>query len=277
VVELLARGAQVLVAIGGAYLLAVWFVLIVWTYRDIESRSTSVVTQVVSTLLAVLFFIPGVLLYLLLRPKETLDQAFQKSLEEEYLLQDLEDLPDCPNCHRAVRDDYVLCPNCHAKLRDACANCGKLVDLRWSICPFCAAPQHGAGELAARVEQPAARWVAPSARRRRVAGGNADLRPVTAESGEPAPVAAVAAESVAEPSRPLRPLDRFRGRSVPAVVPDDEASAAADPPSLGTDLLRSMNAYQALGGAEESGPQGATTNGSDLGLGGGTRPDGSGR
>ena len=115
-VELLARGAQILIAIGGAYLLAVWFVLIVWTYRDIESRSTSVVTQVVSTLLSVLFFVPGVLLYLLLRPKETLDQAFQKSLEEEYLLQDLEDLPDCPNCHRNVRDDYVLCPSCHAKL-----------------------------------------------------------------------------------------------------------------------------------------------------------------
>ena len=275
-VELLARGAQILVAIGGAYLLAVWFVLIVWTYRDIESRSTSVVTQVVSTLLAVLFFIPGVLLYLLLRPKETLDQAFQKSLEEEYLLQDLEDLPDCPNCHRNVRDDYVLCPSCHAKLRDACANCGKLVDLRWSICPYCAAPQHGAGELAARVEQPAARWVAPSARRKRVAAGEAAVASVAAESGTSESAAVAATVASPEPSRPLRPLDRFRGRSVPTVVPDDEVSSSADPPSLGTDLLRSLNAYQALGGADDGGSSSATTNGSDLGP-GGPRPDGPGR
>ena len=275
-VELLARGAQILIAIGGAYLLAVWFVLIVWTYRDIESRSTSVVTQVVSTLLSVLFFVPGVLLYLLLRPKETLDQAFQKSLEEEYLLQDLEDLPDCPNCHRSVRDDYVLCPSCHAKLRDACANCGKLVDLRWSICPYCAAPQHGAGELAARVDQPAARWVAPSARRKRVAAGAAVVASVAAESGEPESVTVAATATAPEPSRPLRPLDRFRGRSVPTVVSDDEAGGAADSPSLGTDLLRSMNAYQALGGADDGGSSGATTNGSDLGP-GGPRPDGPGR
>ena len=41
-VELLARGAQVLAALGGAYLIALWFVLIVWTYRDIQARSNSV-------------------------------------------------------------------------------------------------------------------------------------------------------------------------------------------------------------------------------------------
>ena len=100
IVETIFQSATVLVALAGAYVVAFWFVLIVWTYRDIESRSASVVTQVFSTLLVVLFFVPGVLLYLILRPKETLDQAFQRSLEEEYLLQDLEELPLCPSCHR---------------------------------------------------------------------------------------------------------------------------------------------------------------------------------
>ncbi|MEZ4500631.1 MAG: hypothetical protein R2839_11270 [Thermomicrobiales bacterium] len=64
-----------------------------WAYRDINARSQSVVTQIVGTLLVVLFSIPGALLYLLLRPKETLDEAYQRSLEEEYLLQDLEESP----------------------------------------------------------------------------------------------------------------------------------------------------------------------------------------
>ncbi len=59
-----ARGIQVLLALGGAYLLALWFVLIVWTFRDIETRSRSAVTQIFSTLLAVLFYVPGVLLYI---------------------------------------------------------------------------------------------------------------------------------------------------------------------------------------------------------------------
>jgi hypothetical protein len=138
VIETAARGAQFLLAIGIAYLIAVWFAVVAWTFRDIEARSRSVFTQVFSTLLVVLFFIPGLLLYLILRPKETLDQAFQRALEEEYLLQDLDDAPVCLGCQRAVDPDFVLCPHCHTRLREPCPSCERLVDVRWSLCPYCA-------------------------------------------------------------------------------------------------------------------------------------------
>lgn len=138
VIETAARGAQFLLAIGIAYLIAVWFAIVAWTFRDIEARSRSVFTQVFSTLLVVLFFIPGLLLYLILRPKETLDQAFQRALEEEYLLQDLDDAPVCIGCQRAVDPDFVLCPHCHTRLREPCPSCERLVDVRWSLCPYCA-------------------------------------------------------------------------------------------------------------------------------------------
>jgi hypothetical protein len=140
VVETAARGAQFLLAIGIAYLIAVWFALVAWTFRDIESRSRSVFTQVFSTLLVVLFFVPGLLLYLILRPKETLDQAFQRALEEEYLLQDLDDLPLCPGCQRSVDPEFVLCPHCQTHLRGPCPACSRLIDLRWDVCPYCAVP-----------------------------------------------------------------------------------------------------------------------------------------
>lgn len=136
-----ARALQILLALGGAYLVATWFVLIVWTFRDIESRSKNVVTQVFSTLLAVFFWIPGVLLYMILRPKETLDEVYQRSLEEEYLLQDLQELPLCPTCNHFVHDDWQLCPHCNTQLKEPCHNCGKLVDLRWDICPYCGEEQ----------------------------------------------------------------------------------------------------------------------------------------
>lgn len=142
---IVARSLQVLIALGGAYLIATWFVLIVWTYRDIESRSKNVVTQVFSTLLAVFFWVPGVLLYMLLRPKETLDEAYQKSLEEEYLLQDLQELPLCPNCNHFMHDDWQICPHCNTQLREGCHSCGKLVDLRWDLCPYCGVDQHEHG------------------------------------------------------------------------------------------------------------------------------------
>ncbi len=160
--EVLARGAQIFVALIGAYLAVLWFVSIVWAFRDIEARSRSVVTQIFSTLLVVLFPFFGVPLYLVLRPKETLDSSFQKSLEEEYLLQDLEELPLCPSCQHYVAEDFVLCPHCHTQLRDNCASCDRLVDLRWSMCPYCSAPQTG-HEHAEQIEAPAARWSRPSA------------------------------------------------------------------------------------------------------------------
>ena len=133
----IARTLQVLIALSGAYLAALWVVLVVWTYRDAESRSRNVVTQVFSTMLAALFFVPGVLLYMMLRPKETLDSTFQRSLEEEYLLQDLETNIACPHCNRAISDEYVVCPHCHTKLKEACVSCGRDIDVRWSLCPYC--------------------------------------------------------------------------------------------------------------------------------------------
>jgi RNA polymerase subunit RPABC4/transcription elongation factor Spt4 len=134
----IARALQVLIALSGAYLAALWVVLAVWTYRDIEARSRSVVTQVLSTMLTALFFVPGVLLYMILRPKETLDLTFQRTLEEEYLLQDLEANVACPNCNRAISDEFIVCPHCHAQLQEACARCGRDIDVRWSVCPYCA-------------------------------------------------------------------------------------------------------------------------------------------
>lgn len=157
----IARALQIFIALGAAYLLAMWFVLIVWAYRDIETRSKSVVTQIFSTLMVVLFFIPGALLYMVLRPKETLDSTFQRSLEEEYLMQDLEATPLCPTCQQHIHDDFKVCPNCRTQLREACPSCERLVDLRWNICPYCAESQHRAVPLP-KVERPDERFVASS-------------------------------------------------------------------------------------------------------------------
>jgi hypothetical protein len=167
--ETAARGIQFLLAIGIAYIVALWFAIVAWTFRDIEARSRSVFTQVFSTLLVVLFFVPGLLLYLILRPKETLDQAFQRALEEEYMLQDLDDLPLCSGCQRAVEPDFVLCPHCQTRLRGPCPACERLIDLRWSVCPFCAVPvdREALSESVPRIEGVRVLEASAAGRRRR--------------------------------------------------------------------------------------------------------------
>lgn len=119
------------------YLGVVWLSLVVWTYQDIRTRSDNLLVQLFSTLLVLLFFAPGYWIYLLLRPKETLAEAYARSLEREYILQDMEERPVCPTCQRGVEPDFLLCPYCHTALKKKCPACGRLMDLTWQICPYC--------------------------------------------------------------------------------------------------------------------------------------------
>ena len=80
---------------------------------------------------------------MILRPPRTLEEEYQRTLEEEALLRALEDLPLCPGCERRVKDDWQVCPNCHTKLKKSCENCNRLMELPWNICPYCGTPAAG--------------------------------------------------------------------------------------------------------------------------------------
>ncbi len=133
----------VLTAFGGAFLAALWIALVIWTYRDIRARARDPLVQILSALLAAVLNLPGVLVYLILRPARTLEEEYQHTLEEESLLQALEELPLCPGCERRVKDDWQVCPNCHTKLKKECHHCGKLMELPWNVCPYCGTPVPG--------------------------------------------------------------------------------------------------------------------------------------
>lgn len=135
--EVLARIVQFSIALIGAFTVALWFALVIWTYRDAVSRSRNAVMQVFSTLIVVLFFIPGVVIYLLLRPKETLEEKQQRWIEEEYLAQELDDVAVCPSCSHHVREEWIFCPVCRFQLRRPCHSCGRLVESTWEVCAFC--------------------------------------------------------------------------------------------------------------------------------------------
>ncbi|MFZ6027356.1 MAG: double zinc ribbon domain-containing protein [Chloroflexota bacterium] len=132
-----------LTAWGAAFLIALWIGLIVWTYRDIRARTRDSFLRVLAAVLVLLLFIPGVVVYLLLRPPRTLEDEYQQTLEEEALLQAVEDSPLCPGCGRRVKELWIVCPSCHTKLKKPCHACGKLMELPWNLCPYCGAPTPG--------------------------------------------------------------------------------------------------------------------------------------
>lgn len=133
----------ILTAFAAAFLVALWVSLVLWTYRDIRARTRDPLIQTLAALLVAVLNLPGVLVYLILRPPRTLEEEYQRTLEEEALLQALEDLPLCPGCERRVKEDWQVCPNCHTKLKKTCHNCSKFMELSWNICPFCGTPAPG--------------------------------------------------------------------------------------------------------------------------------------
>ncbi len=126
---------------GGVILAAFWLTMVIWAYRDMRSRSRDLPARLLVALLVAALTLPGLLIYLLLRPRETLAEAYERSLEEEALLQGIEEKPACPACGQRVRDEWQVCPHCHTRLKKPCISCGKPLEISWNICPHCASPQ----------------------------------------------------------------------------------------------------------------------------------------
>lgn len=124
----------------GAVLAAFWLTLIIWAFRDMRSRSRDIFAQILAAMVVAILNLPGVVIYLLMRPKETLAEAYERSLEEEALLQGIEEALNCPGCGNRVQADWLVCPNCHTKLKKSCTNCGRALNLRWNVCPYCGTP-----------------------------------------------------------------------------------------------------------------------------------------
>jgi RNA polymerase subunit RPABC4/transcription elongation factor Spt4 len=141
------------IGFGAAFILALWVSLLIWTYRDIRSRSRNRFIQILAVLLSAILFLPGVLVYLIIRPSHTIEDEYQKSLEEEALYQTIEEKPLCPGCGRQVEADWIVCANCHIRLKKLCQHCKRLLELPWNLCPYCGTPVPGARKSNQNVEE----------------------------------------------------------------------------------------------------------------------------
>lgn len=129
------------VAYLGVVVAAFWLAMIIWAYRDMRARSRDSLAQILVAVVVALLSVPGLLIYIFLRPRETLAEAYERSLEEEALLQEIEDKASCPACGQHVHENWLACPYCHTRLKKSCINCGQSLELSWNLCPYCTASQ----------------------------------------------------------------------------------------------------------------------------------------
>jgi len=120
------------------YVFFLYLAMVFWTVRDAQHRTENPVMPYLAGLMVVVLNVLGLFLYLIVRPRETLAESYERQLAEESLLAEAEQRVVCPTCHERVQEDWVLCPTCRTKLKRVCPSCGKLIRPEWSICPFCA-------------------------------------------------------------------------------------------------------------------------------------------
>jgi len=176
--------------IAGTWLLLLWLSIIVWVYRDIRERTRDLGLQVLAVFVVMMFFpgfnIPGLALYLMMRPRESLEEAYSRSLEEEALLREIGDEGLCPSCRRFVERGWRICPFCQTQLKDVCTDCEQLLSFNWVVCPYCTAERKGASRLAA-MPPPAVATASRQAAAARAAATDSDeaASPPSAEEGRP--------------------------------------------------------------------------------------------
>ena len=129
------------IAFGIAFIIALWIGLILWVLRDIRSRTRDPFMIILSILIVIVLFIPGIFVYLFLRPQKTFEQKYTEALEEEALLREIGISERCPSCGHNIQDDWIICPYCHTKIKKKCVSCGKAIELPWHVCPYCGEQQ----------------------------------------------------------------------------------------------------------------------------------------
>ena len=53
--------------------------------------------------------VSGLPIYLVIRPSDTMTEAYDRQLEQEAVLSELQTVSACPNCRRPVQDDFAVC------------------------------------------------------------------------------------------------------------------------------------------------------------------------
>jgi RNA polymerase subunit RPABC4/transcription elongation factor Spt4 len=203
-------GVRVLVI----YFVLVWLASAFWAYRDMRQRSTSALAPYVAAAIIILFtpifFLFGLLLYRIVRPKETIAEANERLLTEEAILAEVQSRPHCANCMRPVHDEWIICPTCRNRLRRVCPNCEHLVELDWSLCAWC-------GRDFERSEAPGTAYM-PRARRQPA--------PVPVPASAPMPASAPTPATGPAPARPAAPRPTY-SRPNPAPTTGNAGSGTA--------------------------------------------------
>jgi hypothetical protein len=122
------------------FLVVIWLALVFWTWSDAHRRIADPMLVGCATAAALFPFV-GSLVYLIVRPPEYLEDVRERELEVAAAQARLASLEHhhCQYCGFEIEKAFLRCPSCLRRLKEPCTVCGKPLDPRWKLCPYCEA------------------------------------------------------------------------------------------------------------------------------------------
>lgn len=164
------------------FVFALWLSSVFWTFKDARRRLADPFLIVVAVATSVVFPFLGILIYILLRPPEYLDDVRERELEIRAMERRL-GRGRCPTCRHDVQPEFLVCPTCATRLKEPCRRCRQPLELAWRVCPHCETPTpKGEADSLKRQQEASAKAVTKQARQRKA---GAEVRPAPAAAAEP--------------------------------------------------------------------------------------------
>jgi hypothetical protein len=115
-----------------------WLFVLGWVWIDSGERTTNSITRALSIVIVLFLNIIGLIIYLIVRPKQTIQELYWVDLERRYLKYETAELGDCPSCGLSLQPGFNVCPACKYGIKTLCKGCQMWIDKTYAYCPFCA-------------------------------------------------------------------------------------------------------------------------------------------
>ncbi len=114
-----------------------WFAIVWWVWFDASERTTKIWAKIASVVLVAVFNVFGLIIYLIVRPDQTIEGTYWEDLERRYMKYETSELGDCPQCGAQLYPGFIYCSNCGYELKVKCDKCDVFIDKNCKHCPFC--------------------------------------------------------------------------------------------------------------------------------------------
>ena len=127
--------------LAGFIVVVFWLTTAFWVYKDARRRIDDLWLVVMAAVLGLVPPFIGPIVYLFLRPPDSIEERRDRELDNRALEERLAERDlRCPVCRGHVDASFLVCPVCTTRLKQACSSCGAPLEAIWQACPYCAEP-----------------------------------------------------------------------------------------------------------------------------------------